>query len=182
MAGGFFFGAWAMTGLSRVLIMGNGGAGKTHLASRLGSILSRPVTHLDDLHWMPGQYGQARDRAERDALARAACAADEWVIEGVYGQLIDLAAPRATMLIWLDLPEDECIANIRQRGQQGGGAAEAMDELLNWVAAYRARRNNWNCFETHERLFVAFPRPKRRLCGRGEIDEFLHSARTGDNA
>jgi hypothetical protein len=33
-----------------------------------------------------------------------ATAESKWIIEGVYGWLAELALPRATSLIWLDLP------------------------------------------------------------------------------
>nr|WP_246798259.1 hypothetical protein [Rhizobium leguminosarum] len=39
----------------RMLIMGNGGAGKTWLACRIGEQLQHPVVHLDDMHWEPGR-------------------------------------------------------------------------------------------------------------------------------
>nr|WP_246729199.1 hypothetical protein [Rhizobium leguminosarum] len=71
----------------RMLIMGNGGAGKTWLASRVGEQLHHPVVHLDDMHWEPGRYGIARDRALRDEMVKEAAEGDAWVMEGVYGQL-----------------------------------------------------------------------------------------------
>jgi len=123
--------------------MGNGGSGKTWLARRLGSVLGHQVIHLDDLHWEPGHYGIARDRSLRDRDVRIAAEAERWIMEGVYGQLVQMVLGRVTALIWLDLPEEECIANIRQRGIQGGGSQTRFQDLLQWVAGYRAR-TNWN--------------------------------------
>lgn len=37
--------------MQRILIVGNGGAGKTVLANRLGRLLAIPVTHLDALRY-----------------------------------------------------------------------------------------------------------------------------------
>jgi hypothetical protein len=67
---------------------------------------------------------------------------------------------RATTLIWLDLPEDECIANIRHRGGQGGGSQTRFQDLLQWVVEYRIRKNNWNSFDIHKKLYELFPGPK----------------------
>lgn len=106
----------------RMLIMGNGGCGKTWLAHRISERLGFPAIHLDDMHWEPGHYGKARDTALRDDDVKAAAQADEWVMEGVYGQLVNMVLDRVTTLIWIDLPEEECIANIKERGIQGGGS------------------------------------------------------------
>ncbi len=130
--------------------MGNGGSGKTWLARKLGDVLGHQVIHLDDLHWEPGNYGIARDRALRDKDVQRAAEADRWIMEGVYGQLVHMAMGRATTLIWLDLPEDECMANIRRRGIQGNGSQTRFQDLLQWVAEYRIRKNNWNSFDAHK--------------------------------
>ncbi len=75
--------------------MGNGGCGKTWLARRLGNSLGVPAIHLDDLHWEPGRCGVARDRAVRDADVQAAAHADTWIMEGVYGQLVNVVFSRS---------------------------------------------------------------------------------------
>jgi adenylate kinase family enzyme len=157
----------------RTLIMGNGGCGKTWLACRLGDVLGHRVIHLDDLHWEPRNYGIARDRGLRDKDVHTAAEADRWIMEGVYGQLVHMVLGRATTLIWLDLPEDECISNIQQRGLQGGGSPTRFQDLLQWVAEYRIRKNNWNSFDAHNRLYELFAGPKALLRNRAEIAAYL---------
>nr|WP_237352025.1 hypothetical protein [Rhizobium sp. ACO-34A] len=75
-------------------------------------------------------------------------------------------------MIWIDLPEEECIANVKERGIQGGGSEEAFQELLNWIAEYRLR-NNSSCFAAHSQLFEAFVGPKFLLKSRIEIGTYL---------
>lgn len=156
----------------RIVIMGNGGCGKTWLARKLGDDLAHPVIHLDDLHWEPGRYGVPRDRSLRDGDVRTMAEADRWIMEGVYGELARMVLNRVTALIWLDLPEDECIANIRRRGIQGGGSPTLFEGLLQWVAGYRTR-TTWTSFEGHRRLFDAFPGAKALLRSRAEIADYL---------
>ncbi|MEI5679531.1 MULTISPECIES: AAA family ATPase [unclassified Mesorhizobium] len=163
-----------MVGTSdRILIMGNGGSGKTWLAGSLAEISQHPVIHLDDMHWEPGHYGIAREREFRDKLVMEAAAAERWIMEGVYGQLVNMVLFRVTVLIWLDLPEEECIANAQRRGIQGGGSETRFQDLLKWIAEYRARKNNWNSFEAHAKLFDAYPGPKLRPRNRPEIATYL---------
>jgi adenylate kinase family enzyme len=155
--------------LRRVAIMGNGGSGKTWLAKRLALCLDRAPVHLDDVHWQAGPFGVARDKAIVAEEIRQLSHGRRWIVEGVYGWLIDVVLPRATLLIFLDLPEEECIANIRRRGKQRNESDENFAELIDWVSKYRERKNNWNSFETHMRLFDQFQNEKVRLRSRTEI-------------
>lgn len=43
--------------MERVFIVGNGGSGKSWLAKELAAKIGFPVTHLDDVHWLPGFSG-----------------------------------------------------------------------------------------------------------------------------
>jgi adenylate kinase family enzyme len=156
----------------RVLIMGNGGSGKTWLAQRIGEQLRHAIVHLDDIHWEPGRYGIARDRTLRDEMVMAGAGGQTWVMEGVYGQLVNMALSRATALIWLDLPIEACIANVKQRGIQGGESETQFTGLLQWVSEYRTRTNNWNSFEAHAKLYSVFPGSKWLLSDRDAVTKF----------
>jgi adenylate kinase family enzyme len=114
----------------RTLIIGNGGSGKTRLARELGDLWGLCAVHLDDLRWEPGQYGQARDNQLVVNEVLRAAEADAWLMEGVYGWLAKAVIGRATQLIWIDVPEDECLANVRARGIQGGGSQADFEALL----------------------------------------------------
>jgi len=164
--------------LSRTLIFGNGGSGKTRLANHLAAALNRRAIHLDDLRWEPGNYGIARDNQLVVDDAIAASQADQWLMEGVYGWLAKPILPRATTLIWLDLPEAECVANVRARGIQGNGTQAAFDELITWISEYRLRDNS-TCFAAHGRLFDTFAGEKARLQNRDEIERFLLAVTPG---
>lgn len=159
----------------RIVIMGNGGSGKTWLALRLAESLSLSLVHLDDVHWEPGRYGIARDRAVVHEDVRSIAAGEAWLIEGVYGLYVGIALPRTTTLIWLDLSEDECVANIMRRGIQGGESQGSFDGLVKWVSEYRLRKNNWNSFDAHLKLYESFLGQKARLTSRDEIDAYAES-------
>ncbi|HZH11970.1 MAG TPA: AAA family ATPase [Microvirga sp.] len=107
-------------------------------------------------------------------MVRDQASKDLWIIEGVYGSLAYEAPPFATAFIWFDLPEAECIANIRRRGLRRGGDEAAFDALIAWAGEYRIR-DNANSFTGHARLFDLFQ--GRRLClrYRAEIAAFLQT-------
>lgn len=82
--------------------MGTSCSGKSTLADQVGHTLGIPVTHLDDLFWNPGWVETPLD-AFREKVA-AVAARDTWVIDGNYSRTTDLTRPRATAIVWLDLP------------------------------------------------------------------------------
>lgn len=165
--------------LQRILIIGNGGAGKTWLSRMLGERLGLPVTHLDDIRWQPGHYGIARDNAEVIEDTRRLSEADRWLMEGVYGWLAKILLPRTDLLVWLDVPEAECLDNIKIRGNQGGATDESFAELLDWVAGYRTRGGS-SCHQMHLDLYEGFPGLKHRLPDRTSIGVFLAQVTAAD--
>ena len=58
-----------------------------------------------------------------------------WVIEGVYGWLAEVAVPRATALMWLDVSWDVCREGLLARGLHCGGTEADFAELLRWAEA-----------------------------------------------
>ncbi|TIW61012.1 MAG: AAA family ATPase [Mesorhizobium sp.] len=164
--------------MDRIFVIGNGGSGKSWLAERLAERLHVPSVHLDDLHWLPNFAGE-RPRGERDRLVAEAADDSLWVMEGVYGSILKQVLQRVTTLIWLDLPVEECVSNILQRGQTGGGTDEQFNELLEYTRGYNLRQNHLNSFEGHERLFEVHPSQKFRLSSRSEMASFFAKVEAG---
>lgn len=157
---------------SRVVITGNGGSGKTWLAERLAASLEAPLHYLDEVVWIGPYGGKERNKREAYAEVERLASGDQWVIEGVYGWLVPAALSPATDFIFLDLPVDECVANLRARGIQGGGSAEAFGKMLEWVAGYPIRTNA-NSRATHQRLFEQFDGRGKTLSTRAEVAAWL---------
>jgi adenylate kinase family enzyme len=141
---------------TRTLIFGNSGSGKTWLARKLAEAWKRTAIHMDDLRWEPGNYGMSRDNQTVVNEIIQTADTDQWLMEGVYGWLAKPVLPRATTLIWLDLPEEECVANVKARGIQGSGSPQAFEELLKWISEYRVRDNS-SCHKAHSALSLDFP-------------------------
>lgn len=88
--------------LTRVVVIGTSGSGKTTFARALASMLGVPHIELDSIHWLPDWT--PRDHDELRALVKEAVSDEHWVLDGNYRGLRDLIWPRATAIIWLNYP------------------------------------------------------------------------------
>lgn len=91
-----------VAGAPRVVVVGCTGSGKTTVARTLARMLEAPHVELDSLNWEPNWTAAATDvfrQRTRDALT-----GDSWVVDGNYSALRDLIWPRASLLVWLNLP------------------------------------------------------------------------------
>lgn len=162
--------------LTRTIVIGNSGSGKSWLAERIAHQIGTPWTDLDLIHWEPGGYNVARSRALAMSLAKEAASSDRWVIEGVYGWLVREIASQATALVWLCLDEAECIANIRQRGMRGESEA-SFTALVDWAQTYRMREGSTS-YAAHQAIFDSFSGPKTCLRHQDEVTEFAKLTRS----
>lgn len=165
--------------LSRTLILGNTGAGKSWLARRIAAHVGVDPIDLDAIHWQPGGYGAARPRDEALALTTDAARSGRWVIEGIYGALAGAAVPASTALVWLCLDEADCMANIRARGRRGNADDAAFDALLAWAASYRSRTGS-SSHAGHAAIFDAYRGDK--ICLRSRADVMAFTRRRLDRA
>lgn len=88
------------TGMSRIVILGTTGSGKTTLAQRLSRMLNIPAVELDAIRHGPN-WVEAPDDLFRQRIADA-LHGDSWIVDGNYSVARDIIWPRATTLIWLD--------------------------------------------------------------------------------
>jgi hypothetical protein len=155
----------------RTIIIGNSGAGKTTLATRLAQLTGGRHVALDDIYW-DGPAGLIK-RVEPAAKQMTAAAAEgpNWVIEGVFGWLVDVASPRATALIWLDLPWADCKAGLEARGPGRSPSPEEYAALLGWAEQYWSRQSSSSA-AGHAEIFDTFAGHKRALRSRAEVAAF----------
>jgi adenylate kinase family enzyme len=99
----------------RVSVVGNAGAGKTHLAGRVAAILDVPHIELDAIHHLPGWEPIAPETfaTEIDAITST----DGWVIDGNYRTVV-VDGPvwqRPDTVVWLDLSRRTVMRHVTTR-------------------------------------------------------------------
>ncbi|CAI8766043.1 ABC-type dipeptide/oligopeptide/nickel transport system ATPase component [Pseudomonas frederiksbergensis] len=169
----------ATLNLTRTLIIGNSGSGKSWLAKRLAEHLQVPCTDLDLIHWVSDEHSIARPRNEALGMAWVAASEERWVIEGVYGWMVSELVEQATALIWLCLEDEDCVNNIRQREARRDEKEELLIALLDWAGSYRTRQGS-SGFAAHQRLFDRFSGSKRQLMNQAEVSAFVSAVQPTD--
>lgn len=90
------------TGVSRILVYGVTGSGKSTAAERIGERTGLPVTLVDELTWLPGWVPV--DVGRQRELIAAVTSGDRWVLDSAYSTWLDLVLPRAELIVALDYP------------------------------------------------------------------------------
>lgn len=155
----------------RVCVLGNSGSGKSTYAKRLRA----RVLELDSIYWEPHQIAVARPaenvRADLDAFIATN---DEWVIEGCYADLIEIAARACDELVFLNPGVEACVANARRRPFEAHKYDRPEDQekmlafLIDWIRAY-PERDDTTGYREHRRVFDAFGGRKREVVNLAEL-------------
>lgn len=162
---------------SRLAIIGNSGSGKSTLARAIGGQFKLPVHHLDSIHWEA--LGVQRDDEAATRMVRGIAATDAWIVEGVFGWLVEAALPSATDLVWIDLSWEDCRDGLERRGPVQEGSSSAFDELLSWANGYWVRTTS-SSYAGHSSLYESFQASKLRISTRLELTAFRKRQLTGD--
>ena len=134
--------------MHRIVVFGNSGSGKTTLARVLTSQYGLARLDLDSLAWdSPGDRRSLAESAStiRDFINEHS----EWVIEGCYGDLLELVLPYASEVRFLNPGVEACIANCQARPWEPEKypSKEAQDQkldfLLDWVREYESRADEY---------------------------------------
>ncbi len=168
-----------MTENERILIIGNSGSGKTWLGNALSQSKKIPLFHMDAIRWGKGGYEIRRSASDiakdLDALKKK----DQWILEGVFGKMAEACLPFSTLLIWLDLPWEDCKQNLISRGPQFEEFLDpcekekALAKLIEWASEHESRTdaNSWSFFND---LYKDFKHKKICLRSREDLMVFIN--------
>jgi adenylate kinase family enzyme len=145
----------------KILVFGNSGSGKSTVAKALAAQHHLKHLDLDSIVWEPGKIAVQREPLSVIAsLVEFINSNRSWVVEGCYGELVEIASTHCTELVFLNPGLAVCQANNMQRplelhkygslGQQNA----MLPALQNWVASYYSREDAWS-YVAHRRIFDA---------------------------
>lgn len=120
----------------RIMVNGPSNAGKSTLADAMARKLGVPVVHLDRFsHQEEGKW-VPRPKPEFHALHEAAIAADTWIMDGNYSEIMPPRFARATGVVVIDdhvLPRYLRYFNRTLFQRQRIGGLESDRDSLNWM-------------------------------------------------
>ena len=98
---------------NRILILGCPGSGKSTLARALAARTGLPLVHLDNIWWRADGTHIPREEFDRalDGLLRG----EQWILDGDYSRTYEVRIRACDTAIFLDYPEDVCMAGIIAR-------------------------------------------------------------------
>lgn len=151
----------------RIVVFGNSGSGKTTLATKLSEKHRLSHLDLDTLAWDPGPRRRPlqRSAAEVEGFLESKSG---WIVEGCYGDLIELVLPRASQIIFLNPGTAACLSNCRSRPWEPAKYASREDQdrnlemLLSWVRDYETRTDEFS-LRRHRAIFESYAGEKREV-------------------
>jgi adenylate kinase family enzyme len=167
--------------MSRILIIGSGGAGKSTLARRLGGTLGVDVIHLDSLYWRPGWEEPPKSEWSRtvdDMIQKRS-----WIMDGNYSGTLEKRLVACNVVIFLDLPRSTCVWRVVKRAfryrhqtrpDMAAGCPEHLTlQFILWIWNYpsRTRPKILRMLEDIQPRKTVF-----RLQSQAEIDRLLANA------
>jgi len=155
--------------LSRILLFGNSGSGESTLVKTLCAVHGLAHLDLDTLAWQPKTPPERQPLAESKKHMQSFLKAhNDWVIEGCYTDLLELAAPYSSKIIFMNLPVDLCMSNAKMRPWEphkysSKVAQDAnLNMLIKWISMYTERDDAFS--ETaHSRFYKQYSGHKIRV-------------------
>lgn len=148
--------------MRKILIFGNSGSGKSTLAKELTEKEGLAHLDLDTLAWLPVIPPKRAPLVESEKkIIEFIELSDGWVIEGCYTDLLEIAAPEADEVIFMNLAIYQCVENAKRRpwephkyeSKQAQDSNLAM--LINWINGYTERVDTFS-LTSHLGFFEGF--------------------------
>ena len=161
--------------MTRVLVLGCPGAGKSYFSKKLSEKTGISVTHMDNLYWSKDKV--ACDRETLVTRLMPILKQNEWIIDGNYHQTLELRLEYCTDVFFLDFSRETCVNGMKERiGVKRDDipwveSEEDADELINWTSDYeeKTRPIELELLAKHPELNVMV------FYTRKEADEYLES-------
>jgi len=155
--------------MKNILIFGNSGSGKSTLAKKISSAEGLSHLDLDTLAWKPTSPPERMPLEESEIVISTFIKSNAgWVIEGCYSDLLEIAVPHSSEVIYLKLPVESCISNAKNRPwephkyESKEAQDKNLDMLLDWISQYSERTDTFS-ERAHSLLYDSFNGKKKMV-------------------
>ena len=135
--------------MKRILIIGNGGSGKSTFAKKLHQKLNLELIHLDNLFWKPNWI--QTPKLEWHNVVQELIQKEKWIIDGNFNSTLEMRIEKADTIIFFDMKRKTCLWNATKRIIKGKyfkvernditkGCNEKFDtEFFRWIWNYNKK-------------------------------------------
>jgi adenylate kinase family enzyme len=153
--------------MKKILIFGNSGSGKSTLAKHLCAEHDLSHLDLDTLAWLPASPPLRKPlRESQIEISKFMQSHQNWVIEGCYSDLLEMATAESNEIIFMNLPVESCIDNAKNRPWEPHKYANKeaqdanLDMLIAWITQYPDRQDTFS-MKAHNDLYKTYLGNKR---------------------
>lgn len=155
--------------MTKILIFGNSGSGKSTLAKKLCGPDDLSHLDLDTLAWEPEVPPERKPLGESELDILEFIETNKgWVIEGCYSDLLEIALPFSTEILFMNLSVELCIENARNRPwephkyESKAAQDSNLEMLIDWISQYSERTDTFSEAE-HKKLYECYSGKKRMV-------------------
>ncbi len=169
-----------------ILIIGNCGSGKSFMGRHLAAALALEYWDLDSIVWQGENTRQKNSAAHIDAQLTPLAKKQGWIVEGIYGRLMQRLLTYADRLIWLNLPLSVCVKNLHQRAQMQAAQITSSQQhrlaadVMHWAQSYQ-QRSGESSASFHRELFASARCEKIEIKASADVDAYLQLQTSGKN-
>ena len=146
----------------KVVIFGNSGSGKSTFAKKLIADHNLKHLDLDTIAWQKTSPPKRESiEVSEQKILDFTIKNPAWVIEGCYGDLLEIAVEKCDEIHFLNLDIETCKMHCRQRPwephkyESKDHQDKNLDMLLDWVSNYHARNDEFS-LRAHRKIFDSF--------------------------
>jgi len=164
--------------MSRYLVIGCSGSGKSTVAREIADICDVPYHDTDSLYWCENW----KRSSDEEVIASLPLDSERWVIDGNFVCHRHEVWQRATSIIWLDLPHGTVMRRVIRRNlgwwisQKPTWSGGRMPLGIAWSGICHA-------WKQRERIGLTYPAwlgemnhaTVHRICGQAELEKFLRT-------
>lgn len=123
----------------KIRIIGNNCSGKTTVAKKLSTYFKVNCLHIDSIAYVPNTSFMERDEDEvKSDILKFVNQKQNWILEGNYISLTNDILNMPELIIFIDIPEDQCLDNFEKRWKRYQGMSRP--ELPNLIETDKAAR------------------------------------------